>query len=135
MPKNDSEIVIPTTLKTNGRVNLKVGDTITLNVGKRVSNGYKLDQSSPYGNLDEDSENDESIIETVEKTYKVVGVTDGMPKSIEGGSAPGYTFITYLNDNKINESTNIYIRYKAEKNVKDVYNLTADILGVERSIF
>lgn len=134
MPKNDSEIVIPTTLKTNGRVNLKVGDTITLNVGKRVSNGYKLDQSSPYGNLDEDSENDESIIETVEKTYKVVGVTDRMPKSIEGGSAPGYTFITYLNDNKINESTNIYIRYK-EKNVKDVYNLTADILGVERSIF
>ena len=45
LPENDNEIVIPTHLKTNGRLNLKVNDTITLEVGKRIdSTGYELDQ-------------------------------------------------------------------------------------------
>ena len=35
LPQNENEILIPTHLKTNGRVALNVGDTIKLNVGKR----------------------------------------------------------------------------------------------------
>ena len=35
MAKNEDEIVIPRHLKTNGRIDIKVGDEITLDVGKR----------------------------------------------------------------------------------------------------
>ena len=45
LPENEDEIVIPTHLKTNGRIALNVGDTITLNVGTRVSNGIELNQN------------------------------------------------------------------------------------------
>ena len=44
LPKNENEIVIPTHLKTNGRVVLEVGDTINLVVGKRISDGEEVSQ-------------------------------------------------------------------------------------------
>ena len=47
-PSNDKEIVIPRHLKTNGRVDYKVGDTITLYLGDRVSDGYTLNQNNLY---------------------------------------------------------------------------------------
>lgn len=127
LPKNENEIVIPSTLKTNGRLNLKVGETITLDVGTRVSDESKLNQSNPY------NEN-ENINNTIEKKYKIVGITKRLGTSIEPIDAPGYTFITYLDENKRSKNTNIYVRYK-EKYIKDAYKLTADILGVDRNIF
>ena len=36
MAKNEDEIVIPRHLKTNGRIDIKVGDEITLDVGKAI---------------------------------------------------------------------------------------------------
>ena len=127
LPKNENEIVIPSTLKTNGRLNLKVGETITLDVGTRVSDESKLNQSNPY------NEN-ENINNTIEKKYKIVGIIKRLGTSIEPIDAPGYTFITYLDENKKSKNTNIYVRYK-EKYIKDAYKLTADILGVNRNIF
>lgn len=127
LPKKENEIVIPSTLKTNGRLNLKVGETITLDVGTRVSDESKLNQSNPY------NEN-ENINNTIEKKYKIVGITKRLGTSIEPIDAPGYTFITYLDENKRSKNTNIYVRYK-EKYIKDAYKLTADILGVDRNIF
>ena len=44
LPENDSEIVIPSHLYTNGRLELNVGDKITLNVGKRVIGNEELNQ-------------------------------------------------------------------------------------------
>ena len=48
MPQNSSEIVISEHVITNGRVFLKVGDTIELDVGKRVlSTGEELKGQNP----------------------------------------------------------------------------------------
>lgn len=88
LPENENEIVIPTHLKTNGRVTLNVGDTITLNVGKRVSDGYELDQSNSF-----DKNTSEEIIDTTTKTYKIVGRIERPATNIEGYSAPGYTLL------------------------------------------
>lgn len=95
LPKNENEIVIPTHLKTNGRLFLNIGDSITLDVGKRVdSNGNELDQNNPYQESNE--EDKESIIDTTSKTYKIVGIIGRPATNIENYSAPGYTFITYI---------------------------------------
>ena len=50
-PTNENEIIISKHIKTNGKVNLKIGDTITLNVGDRVAiDNESLNQNNPYTN-------------------------------------------------------------------------------------
>ena len=45
MAQNDNEIVIPRHLKQNGRIDYKVGDEITLNIGvRRVSESALSDE-------------------------------------------------------------------------------------------
>ena len=129
LPENENEIVIPSHLRTNGRIEKHVGDTITLDVGKRILNGQELTQSnrlvtiedetnmivlSSQGDNEEKSSIDEQnskeqIVETSTKTYKIVGIVNRPSTYIEPYSAPGYTFITYLDENhleNVNSSRN-----------------------------
>lgn len=129
LPENADEIVIPTHLKTNGRVTLNVGDTITLNIGKRVSDGYELDQNNSFN-----AEVPEEIIDTTSKTYKIVGIIERPATNIESYSAPGYTFITYMNEENISGKADVYCKYTKEGS-KDYINVTANILGVDEEIF
>ena len=134
LPENDSEIVIPTHLKTNGRLELKINDSITLEIGKRIdSTGYELDQNNPYQKSDFDG-NGETLIETKTKTYKIVGIIERPANNIEPYSAPGYTFITYLDDNKIFGNIDVYARFTKD-GVKDWYKTIANILGVDPVLF
>ena len=134
LPENDSEIVIPTHLKTNGRLELKINDSITLEIGKRIdSTGYELDQNNPYQKSDSDG-NGETLIETKTKTYKIVGIVERPANNIEPYSAPGYTFITYLDDNKIFGNIDVYARFTKD-GVKDWNKTIANILGVDPVLF
>ncbi len=130
LPKNDSEIVIPTHLRTNGRIKLSVGDTITLDVGKRVNNyGEELNQSVSYS-----YEEPEKIIETSSKTYTIVGIVNRPSYDIEDYTAPGFTFITYMNKNEMKGNVSIFIRL-TKKAIKNSYETAADILGVDSKLF
>lgn len=128
MPKNENEILIPTHLKTNGRVVLNIGDTITLDVGKRVADGYELTQDNPF------TDKKEKIIDTVTKTYKIVGIIERPATNIEGYSAPGYTFITYMDETNMKGNVNVYAKYN-KKGSKDYLNITANILGIDSGIY
>ena len=133
LPENDNEIVIPTHLKTNGRLELNIGDTITLNVGDRVdSEGYELTQNNPYTQVENttNTQTSETIINTETKTYKIVGIIERPATNIESYDAPGYTFITYMNDFNQTENVDIYIRYTKE-GTKNAYNVTAGILEID----
>jgi len=134
LPENDNEIVIPTHLKTNGRLNLKVNDTITLEVGKRIdSTGYELDQNNPYQKYDSEG-NGESLIETKVKTYKIVGIIERPATNIENYSAPGYTFITYVDYKKMSGNVDVYARFTKD-GTKNWYETIANILGVDPVLF
>lgn len=132
LPENDSEILIPTHLKTNGRVEYSIGDTLTLEVGKRIAieDNVELDQSNPYNG----EANEEKIIDTITKEYKIVGIIERPSYSIEGYSAPGYTFVTFLDSNNINGNVSIYTRYTKEA-LKEDNIITANILGVNEEAF
>ena len=123
-PSNDKEIVIPRHLKTNGRVDYKVGDTITLYLGDRVSDGYTLNQNNPYHKDEETFD----IKDT--KTFKIVGIIERPSTIIENYLAPGYTFITYLNDNNYSGEYNVYLRYTKEA-LKNRYEITAKLLNID----
>ena len=134
LPENENEVVIPTHLKTNGRLFLNVGDSITLDIGKRVTfDGFELNQNNLYQKSDEVG-NGESIVATTSKTYKIVGIIERPATNIEGYSAPGYTFITYLEENKINGIVDVYARFSKD-GVKNSYETIANILGVDAKLF
>lgn len=120
LPKNDTEIVIPRHLKTNGRLTLEIGETITLNVGDRISEGYTLNQSNPFNN-----ETEEEIVNTTPKTYKIVGIVER--PSFEYYTAPGYTFVTFKS-NSVSGTYDIYARYTKDA-LKDYQKTTMNIVG------
>ena len=127
LPLNEDEIIIPTHLKTNGRLDIENKDSITLEVGNRVTEGYKLNQYNSY------VEGEEEITSTLKKTYKIVGVYERSATNIEPYVAPGYTFVTYLNDNNLSGNMNVYAKYN-KLGSKNYIKVTADIIGVSADV-
>ncbi len=154
LPQNSNEIVIPTHLKTNGRVTMHVGDSITLDIGKRIGeDGVELKQSNPFQSVESEEFNSttgeildrveknpsiEQIVDTTRKTYKIVGIIQRPASNIESYVAPGYTFITYLDEQNefknLDKNVDIYARYTKE-GTKNAYKVTANILGVDETLF
>ena len=136
LPESGNEILIPTHLKTNGRLTLNVGDTITLDVGRRVDNeGNELNQNNPYYTSEEEGDDlIEKIVDTNSVTYKVVGIIERPASNIEGYTAPGYTFITYFDEDNISNFVDIYAKYN-KSDIKKAYEVTANIIGVDKVLF
>ena len=63
MPENAGEILLPDHLATDGGVLYQVGDTLTLTVGRRMMDGYELDESNPFEPL-----MPEELADTTERT-------------------------------------------------------------------
>lgn len=128
LPKTSKEIIIPRHLKTNGRVELNVGDTIKLNIGKRkTSDGQELDQSNPFISGEEKFEAENEV------EYKIVGVIERPSYKVEDYHSPGYTFITCL-DKKEEGKYEAYIRLNKDA-LKDYYRVVANILGVDEELY
>ena len=136
LPVNDKEVVIPTSLKTNGRITYNIGDTITLDLGTRVSNDGTIltQQDTYYYDYETDTYGLEYLKDTVRKEYKVVGIMERPAYNIESYSSPGYTFITLLNDKNISGNIDIYFRTN-KKDPEKVIGVVTDIMGVDKTIY
>ncbi len=89
LPENENEIVLPNHLESNGGVSFKIGDSLTLDVGRRTSEGYDLSPANPL-----DPDTPEEISDTSKKNYTVVGKYDRFDYLIEQVSSPAYTALT-----------------------------------------
>lgn len=142
MAKNEDEIVIPRHLKTNGRIDIKVGDEITLDVGKRYDSNTEsvISENCAY-------EHDaETLTDTVTKQYKVVGIMERPGYGMEDYSAAGYTFVTYSDElaaidngtkseaSEADTTLTVYSRY-TKKALRNKDAVTADIIGVDEKLF
>lgn len=105
MPENGSELVISRHILYNGMVELQLGDTITLEVGQRVSEGYPLYQNNSY------TYEEEMLIDKESRTYTVVGIIDRPNYNVEDRIAPGYSAYTCLEDPMAADSLDIYASY------------------------
>lgn len=109
--KNSDELVISKHIFTNGKVNLKVGDTITLEIGKRMSEGCELNSNNPYIESDvmENTESNEELQLNLTKDFKIVGIIERPNYKFENYGSAGYTVIT----TNMNEGhTDIYLSLK-----------------------
>ena len=142
MAKNEDEIVIPRHLKTNGRIDIKVGDEITLDIGKRYDSNTEgvISENSAYEN------EAETLTDTVTKHYKVVGIMERPGYGMEDYSAAGYTFVTYSDElaaidngtkseaSEADTTLTVYSRY-TQKALRNKDAVTADIIGVDDKLF
>lgn len=142
MAKNEDEIVIPRHLKTNGRIDIKVGDEITLDIGKRYDSNTEsvISENIAY------EHEAETLTDTVTKRYKVVGIMERPGYGMEDYSAAGYTFVTYSDElaaidngtkseaSEADTTLTVYSRY-TQKALRNKDAVTADIIGVDEKLF
>lgn len=100
LPQNPAEILLPDHLASNGGLQLKTGEVLTLSLGRRLdSSGAELLQTQPLSAV-YDSTTVEQVTETLSVTetryYTVVGFYER--PNWEGYSAPGYTALTVPDD-------------------------------------
>lgn len=142
MAKNEDEIVIPRHLKTNGRIDIKVGDEITLDIGKRYDSNTEsvISENCAY------EHEAETLTDTVTKQYKVVGIMERPGYGMEDYSAAGYTFVTYSDElaaidngtkseaSEVDTTLTVYSRY-TQRALRNKDAVTADIIGVDEKLF
>ncbi len=127
LPENDHELLITTHLKTNARIKYNVGDTLKIDVGKRMSEGYELGQHNPYN-----PEVNEELVDVETKEYKIVGIIERPSRIVEDYSAPGYSVVTYTD--KIVDKTNIYVRLN-KKGLKNADKTISSLMGINYSTY
>lgn len=123
MPKNNSEILLPDHLLSNGGVNYDIGDTVTLQIGNRIYEGEKLWQNRAFYIYDEKGNTvpigEELLIKEI-RMYTVVGFYER--PAFEPHTAPGYTAITTLDTTPWADS--LYSVWFKMKNPRSVYSFT-----------
>lgn len=116
LPKDSTEIILPEHLTSNGKVNYKLGDTVTLDVGDRTLDGRRLGQDTPVYTYDSETQveimSGERLENTEPRTYTVVGIYER--PTFEDYSAPGYTALTAA-DTKSAEQSPIHCYFKLHK--------------------
>lgn len=116
LPKDSTEIILPEHLTSNGKVNYKLGDTVTLDVGDRTLDGRRLGQDTPVYTYDSETQveimSGERLENTEPRTYTVVGIYER--PTFEDYSAPGYTALTAA-DTKSADQSPIHCYFKLHK--------------------
>ena len=141
LPENENEVVISQHIIDNGGVELKVGDTLSLDVGTRrlVDDGSVLSQSNPYLGEEESQEENlqEEITDTINKTYTIVGIIERPSYELEDYQAPGYTIITYSDNINNTDVANISVLFNNvgdyEKTTEQIVNTVKEDTGVDIS--
>ena len=129
MPQNENEIVVSEHIKDIAQVEYNVGDTLSLDVSKRVdlSGEDELKQNNAY------VEDEEKLEKLYTKEYKVVGIIERPNYDIENPASPGYTVITYLNENNITKNLNVYVLLN-EYGLKNQEEFISQITGIDKNI-
>lgn len=88
LPENAGEIALPAHLANNGGVVIPLGETISLDLGERVSeSGEAIPERSEYAS-------GERLQNTSAKKYTVVGFYARLDSALEAIACPGYVALT-----------------------------------------
>lgn len=120
MPKNSSELLLPEHLATNGGIQYQLKDTLSLELGNRVSaDGTPLSNHIRYS--PEDNPN-EQLMDKKLLSYTVVGFYER--PEFEDYHAPGYTALT-VSDTEKDSICDVYF---CTENGADIVRYTDELL-------
>lgn len=129
MPENGSELVVGRHTGSNGLVEIKVGDSLNLSLGERISDGgFTLSQWDPYHG------DEETFRPGAGKTFTVVGIIERPGSSVEPVTAPGYSAFTRLEDPAQAAEADVYATY-TKQGLRHRDRVTAGILGVAEELY
>lgn len=122
LPENDTEIILPEHLYTNGSVKYNLSDKLSLEVGTRVHEGYELNETNEYIQGEE-------LRDVERKEYTVVGFYERFNYNVEKYTCPGYTALTVLGKDaraveSLKDNSIIFVQ---ANNVNDATDLDTDI--------
>ncbi len=121
-PENENEIIISRHMLTNGQLSYKIGDRLTLDIGKRQTlDGYALDSSNGYQG------GEEEIADAVSHTYSIVGIIERPSSSFEAYYNPCYTTITVSAGESVQNDITAFL---VLKNPLDYKKSFCELLGV-----
>lgn len=126
-PTSSTEIMLPEHLYTNGGVKYNLGDTITLELGQRMLNGYPMTQNNPCYIYEQGDEvfNGEVLEVKETRTYTVVGFYERLSWMIEDSTAPGYSAITLADKETYTQyAYDVYFRME---NPKEIYDFMEEL--------
>ncbi|MCI8481573.1 MAG: ABC transporter permease [Clostridia bacterium] len=116
LPENENEIVLSNTFFDGEETEPKIGDTITFEMGKRMSDGEEL--------IGEKQEDDEVFIKEQTKNYVICGKINRPDfETIRDNYTAG---VTFLDETKPIEKENVDIGV-ISKNVKNLYEDTEEV--------
>lgn len=113
MPEKSDEIVLPRHLYTNGKVDYRVGDKLTLEVGDRQK-VEGLDEE-----IDFYDPGNEKLVNIKTKEYTVVGICERTDRLVEHIDNPGFMAFALPE----NDSGRTYRAYFTLKDAKNIYDL------------
>lgn len=139
MPETTKEIVISKHIIDDGGVDLKVGDTITLDLGERAvyEEGQRFCLSQDCSYLD-DSDVEDTNGEKFEligdtRTYTIVGIVER--PAFENYFSPGYSVFTYLDVGSLTSNDTVNVSVYLDRVNKKVYTeseKTAKSVGIPK---
>ncbi|MFB6365183.1 ABC transporter permease [Paenibacillus elgii] len=107
LPQQANEIVLSEAIATNAKVTYRIGDRLNLNVGQRsnpaIPGDTDFNQNKPL--LIFNGTSAETLIHTTTETYTVVGFIKR--PSWEQTWAPGYTALTYVDENMLDTNKTV----------------------------
>lgn len=135
LPLAPNEVIISEHIWDNGQVEIKLGDTLTLEVGER----YYEDPDFLDVELDQDrsliaieGKNQETLVNTKTVELEIVGIMER--PSWEPYSAPGYTIVSYLNESELQpgDTFDVYVLLKKiNRSVFDDAEKLAEDLNID----
>lgn len=137
LPENDSELAISTRINEKFKTNYKVGDTITLNIGELRQNSENQNANYYDEAEQEEQATENEIVNTAQKTYKIVGIIERPTVAIEPYEVDWFTVITKMQT--INKKANIAVLYTNPndyvKNTESINQMVTAKAGTEANDF
>lgn len=119
IPTNSSEILLPAHYTNYTEDNYNIGDTITLTLGYRTTaSQIHLGQRNSLESSQSDEPIKEDLHDIATREYTIVGIMER--PNFEYYSAPGFTCLTYYDNNSISYLENS----NSENNYNNSYNIT-----------
>lgn len=126
LPRNENEIVVSEHANTNGGATFRVGDTLTMDFGQRVTKDGLLINDQTYLVVNEDGKPMEQLVNKTTRSFQIVGICHRLSGKLEEYSAPGYSIITIANPGTLHDEAMVNIYIKANK-PKEIFSIMEEL--------
>lgn len=130
MPENSQEILISGNALNWALPDVKIGDTLTLELGERVSDGERLSPYNPLVYTQEENRGDISIAEEIipkeTREYTITGIMKS-PSFMAGSSNPAVYCMTRMEEEPAADA--LYTCFYRTRHASDIYRLSDEKLS------